>query len=74
MEKDTLERPGERDVTESDEVVNKKADIGLQFIKQHGGAVEFTEEEDSRVRWKLDLYLMPIVREPAVHGYVCRHP
>ncbi|KAL4876815.1 hypothetical protein BJY04DRAFT_210327 [Aspergillus karnatakaensis] len=35
-------------------------DIGLQFIAQHGH-VEYTEEEDRRVRWKIDLYLMPIL-------------
>ncbi|KAL3458257.1 hypothetical protein BJX64DRAFT_302031 [Aspergillus heterothallicus] len=35
-------------------------DIGLQFLAQHG-QVEYTEEEDRRVRWKLDLYLLPIL-------------
>ena len=44
------------------EVVDKQADLGLQFINQHGGGIEITEEEDRHVRRKLDLFLMPIVR------------
>jgi hypothetical protein len=48
--------------TQEDMAVDKKADLGLQFINQHGGGIEITEEEDRRVRQKLDLFLMPIVR------------
>jgi len=35
-------------------------DIGLQPLAQQGHA-EYTEEEVKRVRWKLDLDLLPIV-------------
>lgn len=41
-------------------VVTEKDDIGLQYIVQHGVA-SYTAEEDRRVRWKLDLNLMPMV-------------
>ncbi|KPM43000.1 putative transporter [Neonectria ditissima] len=41
-------------------VIDKRADLGLQFLEKTG-AVEYTEEEEQRVRWKIDLYLMPIL-------------
>ncbi|KAH9903744.1 dipeptide transmembrane transporter [Xylariomycetidae sp. FL2044] len=41
-------------------IVTKDADIGLQFIAEHG-RVDFTSEEECGVRWRLDLYLMPIL-------------
>ncbi|KAL2866136.1 uncharacterized protein BJX67DRAFT_356653 [Aspergillus lucknowensis] len=43
------------ETTASDDI-----DIGLQFLAQHG-QVEYTEDEDRRVRWKIDLYLLPIL-------------
>lgn len=41
-------------------VVTEKDDIGLQYIAQHG-IESYTPEEDRKVRWKLDLHLMPTV-------------
>lgn len=41
-------------------VVTEEDDIGLQYIAQHG-IESYTLEEDRRVRWKLDLHLMPMV-------------
>lgn len=40
--------------------VTEKDDIGLQFIAQHG-VEAYTPEEEKKVRWKLDLNLMPMV-------------
>ncbi|KAI9736175.1 MAG: hypothetical protein M1834_001060 [Cirrosporium novae-zelandiae] len=40
--------------------VDSDADIGLQFLVQVG-TVEFTEEEAKRVKWKIDLFLLPIL-------------
>ena len=74
MEKQALSESqvhGESDAAASDSIIDNKADIGLQFIKQHGGAVEYSAEEDRRVRTKLDLYLMPIVRHLSLHN-ACR--
>ncbi|KAH8901123.1 dipeptide transmembrane transporter [Thozetella sp. PMI_491] len=45
---------------EKAQLVDHSADLGLQFIAQHG-QVEFSEAEASSVRWKIDLYLMPIL-------------
>lgn len=65
MEKKIFERQpaAVADAAEGDISVDSKADLGLQFITRHGGAIEYTAEEDRRVRWKLDLHLMPIVRK-----------
>ena len=41
-------------------IATEKDDIGLQYIAQHGIA-SYTPEEERRVRWKLDLNLMPMV-------------
>jgi hypothetical protein len=41
-------------------VIDRHADLGLQYLAKHG-RVEYTEEEERAVRWKIDLCLMPIV-------------
>lgn len=41
-------------------VIDRNADLGLQFLAQNG-RVEYTEEEERAVRWRIDLCLMPIV-------------
>jgi hypothetical protein len=40
--------------------IDNRADVALQFIAQHG-SVEYSESEATKVRWKIDLHLMPIV-------------
>jgi hypothetical protein len=42
-------------------VIDKKADIGLQFLAQHEH-VEYSVAEERRLRWKIDLFLLPVVR------------
>lgn len=44
-----------------DVVINQKADVGLRFLAQ-SGPVEFTNLEVKQVRWKIDLFFLPIVR------------
>lgn len=44
----------------SEILVDRTADLGLQFLAKHG-RTEYTEQEESAVRWKIDLLLMPIV-------------
>ena len=64
-EKVDLQQPAAgTDATEDGVSVRSNADLGLQLITQHGGAIDYTAEEDRRVRWKLDLCLMPIVSKP----------
>lgn len=46
--------------SEKGQIVDSHADLGLKFIAEHG-VVEYSEEEASKVRWKIDLFLMPIV-------------
>ncbi|RFU28624.1 hypothetical protein B7463_g7719, partial [Scytalidium lignicola] len=41
-------------------IVTEKDDIGLQFIAQHGWTT-YTPEEERKVKWKLDLHMMPIL-------------
>jgi hypothetical protein len=45
---------------EKGEVLDKAADLGLQFLEKNG-PVEFTWREERTVLWKIDLYLLPIV-------------
>ncbi|CAH0023982.1 unnamed protein product [Clonostachys rhizophaga] len=45
---------------EKEEVLDKTADLGLQFLEKND-PVEFTWREDRTVLWKIDLYLLPIV-------------
>ncbi|KAF7553814.1 hypothetical protein G7046_g6993 [Stylonectria norvegica] len=45
---------------EKGEIVDRRADLGLQFLEMNG-KIEYTEEEEQRVRWKIDLHLMPIL-------------
>lgn len=45
---------------EKGEVLDKTADLGLQFLEKNG-PVEFTRREERTVLWKIDLYLLPIV-------------
>lgn len=46
--------------SEKGQLVDSHADLGLKFLAENG-VVEYTEEEASKVRWKIDLFLMPIV-------------
>jgi hypothetical protein len=41
-------------------VIDKKADIGLQFLAQHE-RVEYSVAEERRLRWEIDLFLLPVV-------------
>ncbi|CAJ2503306.1 Uu.00g107000.m01.CDS01 [Anthostomella pinea] len=41
-------------------VVDEKADVGLKFLAQTG-PVEYTNEEVKQVRWKIDLFFLPIL-------------
>jgi hypothetical protein len=41
-------------------VIDKKADIGLQFLAQHEN-VEYSVAEERRLRRKIDLFLLPVV-------------
>ncbi|CAH0053542.1 unnamed protein product [Clonostachys solani] len=45
---------------EKGEVLDKTADLGLQFLEKNG-PVEFTRREETTVLWKIDLYLLPIL-------------
>lgn len=42
-------------------IVDSKADLGLQYLEQHA-VVEYTADEERWVRWKIDLFMLPIVR------------
>lgn len=42
------------------QIIDSHADVALQFIPQHG-SVEYSQSEATKVRWKIDLHLMPIV-------------
>lgn len=53
------------DVEKTDLIVDSDADLGLQFLAKNG-RVEYTAEEESKVRWKIDLCLMPIVSSSPV--------
>jgi hypothetical protein len=57
---ETVARDEDRDLGVEKVVVDKNADIGLQFLTQHE-PVEYTAAEERKVRWKIDLYLLPIV-------------
>ena len=41
-------------------VIDKKADIGLQLLAQHEH-VEYSVAEERRLRWKIDLFLLPVI-------------
>ncbi|KAH7024357.1 dipeptide transmembrane transporter [Microdochium trichocladiopsis] len=41
-------------------VIDSRADIGLRYIAEHG-VVEFTPEEERKVRRKIDMYFLPIL-------------
>jgi hypothetical protein len=40
--------------------IDKKANIGLQFLAQHEH-VEYSVAKERRLRWKIDLFLLPVV-------------
>lgn len=54
------ETASQRDPEKSEVLAEAGADLGFQYLAQHG-VVEYTAEEESKVRWKIDLALMPIV-------------
>ncbi|KAI1341196.1 dipeptide transmembrane transporter [Xylariaceae sp. FL0016] len=60
MEHTTHQQASSTVDVEKQPAVSVDADIGLQFITQHG-AITYNEEEERAVRWKLDLHLMPIL-------------
>ena len=59
-EKNTPLPSGVAEDSEKGQVVDSHADLGLKYLTEHG-VVQYTEEEASKVRWKIDMYLMPIV-------------
>lgn len=48
------------DPEKSEILVDRNADLGLQHLAKNG-RVEYTEEEERKVRWKIDLCVLPIV-------------
>lgn len=49
-----------KDTEQGEVVFDKKADIGLKFLAENG-RVEYTAAEERAVRWKIDLFVLPIV-------------
>ncbi|CAM1507320.1 Fc.00g069610.m01.CDS01 [Cosmosporella sp. VM-42] len=41
-------------------IIDSHADIGLKYLIENG-TIEFTPQEERRVRWKIDLYFLPIL-------------
>lgn len=52
--------PSEGGKTEA--IIDNKADVALQYLAEHG-RVEYTPEEERTVRWRIDLFLLPVVRQ-----------
>ena len=47
------------EIQKSEVLVGESADIALQYLVNND-RIEYTEEDAQRVRWKIDLYLLPI--------------
>jgi len=63
-----VEAVSDHDAEKSEIFIDKKADIGLQYLAQNE-RIEFTVDEERKVRWKIDLFLLPIVRMPISLSY-----
>ena len=48
------------EVAKSEYIDERNADIALQYLA-HNERIEYTEAEATKVRWKIDLFLLPIV-------------
>ncbi len=56
-----MERPVPSfDPEKSSVIIDADADLGLQYMVKNG-QIDYTEEEERRVRWKIDLFLLPVV-------------
>lgn len=59
--------PSEGGMTEK--IVTKKADVALQFLAEHG-RIEYNPEEERVVRWRIDLFLLPVVSQSLSHARI----
>ena len=49
-----------RDTEQGEVIVDKSTDVGLRYLAENG-RIEYTANEEQAVRWKIDLFVLPIV-------------